>query len=74
MKGSPGTYRKSNYLIVCLQILPRAGLLQTRVKGDGKDLRTLKLSSHSCFVCLFEPSLLFFLLRPELGLQSLTTI
>ena len=55
-------------------LLPQAGLLQTRVKGDGNDFRTLKLSSHSCFVCLFEPSLLFLLLQPELGLQSLTTI
>ena len=40
-------------------LLPRAGLLQTRVKGDGNDFRTLKLSSHRCFVCLFEPSLSF---------------
>ena len=51
-------------------LLPRAGLLQTRVKGDGNDFRTLTLSSHSCFVFLFEPSLLFLLLQPELGLQS----
>ena len=34
-----------------------------RVKGDGNDFRTLTLSSHSCFVFLFEPSLLFLLLR-----------